>query len=1283
MSAAERVVAGTIVGERFEVERIAGTGGMGDVYRARDLQTGAPIAVKFVRHSADAYAARFEREARALAQFSHPGIVRYVAHGKEPAIFLAMEWLEGEDLSRRLSRGPLTITETLRLAKRVADALAAAHARGIVHRDIKPSNIFLCDGAIDDAKILDFGVAQVAKSTLAITGTGQLIGTLGYMAPEQALSGRDVTPAADVFSLGCVLFECITGRGPFAGEWAEVLSKILLSEAPRLRELRKDAPLVLDELLGRMLRKDPAARASLASVATDVATFLTAGDVEPSEWESTGEVPAVTGDERRLVAVIVTSEGQAVSSAAPPRPPPSVNVILESDRLTPSADTMPSSAVHLGHVVAKFDGQMELLPDNTPLITLASGGAATDLATRAARCALAIRELLPKARIAVASGRGDPSQGAVMAEVVGRAKKLLSIDSGKATTSVDGQKNKPPPRGSLPPSSGGEARPVRIDAITAGLLDSTFEVSGDASALQLVGQRERNSVRKLLGKPTPCVGRERELAMLQGVVAECLDEPLATALLITANAGVGKSRLRYEILRGLRDRDDAPEVWLARGDPITSGSPFGMLAQLLRSMSGLVEGEIVEVRRQKLLARVGRNLPLEDATRVAQFLGELVRAEFSGDERPALRAARQDPALMNDQLRRAWDDLIAAETAAGPVIIVLEDLQWGDLPTVRFVDAVLRTQRHRPLLVLAVARPEVHETFPDLFRDRRLNELRLSDLTPSASRKLVLDVLGADVDPTLIDALVDKAHGNAFYLEELIRSVAEGTSAMPGTVLAMVQARLERLDPGARRLLRAASVFGSRFWTTGVAALIGADPTTDDSVHETLQDLVQREVVMHNPSSRFQGDVEYTFRHILVRDAAYEMLTERDRKASHLLAAEWLEARGEREALVLAEHLERSGERQRAVVWYLWAAEQALEGNDLTSVLDRAERGIECGAQGVMLGELYLLKAEASGWSGRGGHLELAEQALGLLPPGSASWARAASELAVACRAIGDRERLCATAETLLAASKNVSDMSMGHAWGIARTVVELLGAGEAALAEKLIPAINAATKHADERDVPTLFAMVEWLRAAVSLHAGEPQPLLALAEDVVATFEANGHVRYSALVALHAAIASASMGDWTKGVSWAERAADLARRLGLRSFELRARAWMALHFARNGLSEIALATATSAVRDATGDRVVVGEAHVHLAHIHLASRNVDSALEEANLVWKDRSFSADSRGRAGGILARLLLLQDRVDEALEIANEALGVLERVQLLKSDSEVRQVRDEAAAAVAKA
>ena len=182
-------------------------------------------------------------------------------------------------------------------------------------------------------------------------------------------------------------------------------------------------------------------------------------------------------------------------------------------------------------------------------------------------------------------------------------------------------------------------------------------------------------------------------------------------MLVTAGAGAGKSRLRHELLRALRERGLVPEVWMARGDPIAAGSAFGTLAQLLRGVAGLFDGEIPEVRRQKLLARIGRNLRVEDATRVAQFLGEIVRAEFTAEGRPALRAARNDPTLMNDQLRLAWEDLVAAETAAGPLVIVLEDLQWGDLPSIRFIDSALRTQRHRPLFVLALARPEVHDVY--------------------------------------------------------------------------------------------------------------------------------------------------------------------------------------------------------------------------------------------------------------------------------------------------------------------------------------------------------------------------------------------------------------------------------------------------------------------------------------------------------------------------------------------------------------------------------------------
>src|SRR5882724_7195974 len=209
---------GDVLDGRFELERIAGIGGMGTVFRARDRTSGEPVAVKMLRSGPGDGSARFLREIRVLQTLRHPGIVRYVADGATPAreLWLAMEWLEGESLQQRLSRGGLTAAESVVLVRRLAEALGAAHAQGILHRDIKPSNIMLPGGELERAKMLDFGVARVSDARA--TRTGIMIGTPGYMAPEQARGSKEVGPRADVFALGCVLFECLTGRLAFTGD---------------------------------------------------------------------------------------------------------------------------------------------------------------------------------------------------------------------------------------------------------------------------------------------------------------------------------------------------------------------------------------------------------------------------------------------------------------------------------------------------------------------------------------------------------------------------------------------------------------------------------------------------------------------------------------------------------------------------------------------------------------------------------------------------------------------------------------------------------------------------------------------------------------------------------------------------------------------------------------------------------------------------------------------------------------------------------------------------------
>jgi serine/threonine-protein kinase len=254
----------------YEVLAPLGAGGMGEVYRARDTRLGREVAVKVLpdhlARDPDSLS-RFEREARAVAALAHPNILDIHDFGKEAEIvFLVTELLEGETLRQRLKGAPLPWRTAVEIGLAVADGLASAHARGIVHRDLKPENVFLTfDGRV---KILDFGLARLepkksteTSPTIATpTKTGTVMGTVGYMSPEQARGGHP-DPRSDIFSLGCILYEMVTGRRAFFGENpAETLAAILRDEPKDPGDLVPDLPEHLRFVILRCLSKYPDSR---------------------------------------------------------------------------------------------------------------------------------------------------------------------------------------------------------------------------------------------------------------------------------------------------------------------------------------------------------------------------------------------------------------------------------------------------------------------------------------------------------------------------------------------------------------------------------------------------------------------------------------------------------------------------------------------------------------------------------------------------------------------------------------------------------------------------------------------------------------------------------------------------------------------------------------------------------------------------------------------------------------------------------------------------------------
>ncbi|WP_394823898.1 protein kinase domain-containing protein [Pendulispora albinea] len=471
---------GRVLDGRWLLDRLLREGGMGAVYRARDLETGSAVAVKLMLELDPKVTSRFEREVHALARLQDPRIVRYVGHGTSERPYLVMEWLQGEDLAARLARAPLGTEDTVALARAIAGALAAAHRERLVHRDIKPANIFLVEGDPARAKLLDFGLVSTSHGPCTSLSRDVLLGTPAYMSPEQArgMQSTSLDAASDVFSLGVVLYKCMTGRAPFTGENMFALAlNITLEEAPRVSTSKPDVPRAFDELIAQMLAKDPAARPRDGS---ELLGRLAAMDVPsktlrahpPAEWLMA---------EQRLVSVVL-------AGAREPLGPGALARAME---------------------IARAHGvRLDSFSNRRIVATADVHGSATDQAARAAHTALALRGELALAPLAIATGRAVFRGLGPTGESIDRAVCLLGAAE----------------------STPAPAPAIRLDDVTAALLEGRFDVARGAGGAWLGEPRSPSGAgRTLLGKQSPFVGRAREMQILEATLAESSSSRAASA----------------------------------------------------------------------------------------------------------------------------------------------------------------------------------------------------------------------------------------------------------------------------------------------------------------------------------------------------------------------------------------------------------------------------------------------------------------------------------------------------------------------------------------------------------------------------------------------------------------------------------------------------------------------------------------------------------------------------------------------------------------------------------
>lgn len=883
------IQSGMVFAGRFAIDQLANTGGMGAIYRAYDQLSRQAVALKLL--SKDSFGPseeeRFLREAQLLSELQHPGIVSYVAHGvsDEGVRFLAMEWLQGEDLAERLRRGPLSIKACIGMLSQVSAALAHAHARGVVHRDLKPSNLFLCDGNVEQVKLIDFGIARRALASRMMTSTGMIVGTPDYMAPEQARGDRQITAAADVFSLGCVLYECLAGRPPFAAQHlAAVLVRILLEDPEPILNICPGVPALLSELLQAMLAKAPTERpANAAELGEKLQALAALGDDELAPLIHRGASTAQSrlSDQGLLCVVLAAASRQtryAETQAAAAEPEPR-HLILSQALLS-------------------LSGQVEWMLDGSLVVACRGVGHAVDQVAMAARAALLVREHWPEAQLALVTGRGEMQANLPLGQAAEQAAVLLQL---REALIVPGA---PPPG-------------IWLDELSSRLLARQFVIVSQGGYPALAGEnKELDSARPLLGMPTSCVGRETELATLAAQFSGCVQESEVRVVMLTAPPGVGKSRLLHEFLHRIGTRSQEVTILWGRGEPFSESSPGHLLKTTIRMVCGVSTADKTETQLRRLQQRLGQHLDPRDASRVMDFLIELCGLTGkAGAPSDALLAARQDHKLMREQFQRALTDWLAAEVRHAPLLLILEDLHWGDALSIVLIEYATRILSEAPIFILALARPEVHQLFPKIFSGHHRQEVVLKELSKRACDQLVQQALGGclsvapggKVPKELLAQLYEQSGGNALLLEELVRAAVEGkTPEQSETAIAIIQTRYERFTPEARQILGAASIFGETFFKSGLVALLQTGSAAV-ALDEHLARLVQEEVIYLTSGPTAGGEVEYRFRHALLREAAYGLLSDSARATGHRLAGNHLLMREEHDPLTTGQYLDRSG----------------------------------------------------------------------------------------------------------------------------------------------------------------------------------------------------------------------------------------------------------------------------------------------------------------------------------------------------------------------------------------
>jgi serine/threonine protein kinase/tetratricopeptide (TPR) repeat protein len=966
----------------YELLEQLAMGGMATVYRAYQPSMDRQVAIKVIRgallHDANSRE-RFQREARLIARLEHPHIVPiYDFDGGHEPPYIVMRYIKGSTLKdiihSHTALSGLPVHDIIYLLQQIAAALDYAHRQGVIHRDIKPSNIILdLEG---NAFLSDFGIARYSGEA-GLTASG-ILGTPTYMAPEQSTGTGHAGPQADIYSLGVLTFELLTGTLPFEAETQLALAfKHLHEPPPDASQRNLGLPGAVDGILQRALAKKPQERFESASefilalaAALNVAATKMSGGLQnaietPGAANHTPTRHSTTSEQNKVVTILHADAAEYAG------------ILNEASGTEIARSLLHEYWRRARQIVSDRRGRLVHAGETDLTVLWGAEAAREDDAEQAVRTALKLQALLRSLG------------GAHFIETEQEPLPLrIGVSTGMAL--ITPQPDEQDSQGQSPIAASGSVLTLaqrlaeNADGIVLISHDTYREVAGvfsmlPAEAVQLRGRREPMNTYRVTavkarafrvrqhgieGLETHMVGRDAQLKQMQNAFLDATEDRETQLVTVLGEAGIGKSRLLEEFKRWAELRPEKIRLFEGRGMPEMAQHQYALWRDIFSFRFQILENDPAPLVREKMVRGLADLLGQVDLE-MSHLIGHLVGFDFSAS--PYVKGMLADPQQLVTRARQLVIRFFARLGEARPMIMLLEDLQHADDASLDLLSELVYAQPNLPLMITGVARPVLIEKRPT-WGDRQpeQNRLMLGPLDRRDCRDLARELLQKvpDLPRPLRDLLVDRSEGNPLYMEELVKMLLDDRvivkvsgeewrvelerldeARVPPSLAGLLQVRLDSLLAPERLVLQRAAVIGRIFYDSALQALDAADDERDHlpDLNAILRQLAVREFIQRRETSAVAGSVEYTFTQSMLRDQIYATLLHRQVVVYHAALAEWLAAspRAGETLLRIAECYQKAGEPAKAANFYLRAGRQALDRSAPGEALSFFEQALD------------------------------------------------------------------------------------------------------------------------------------------------------------------------------------------------------------------------------------------------------------------------------------------------------------------------------------------------------